>query len=413
MPRQRPGEVPITFQDVAACFSKEEWKLLHEWQEELYSNVMKEIQQTLLSLGPVIATSVFSLKAKGRDSVDSVDEQDLERRHSNGRSARHERTARIKEEDHSWDVAYQDPKQENPYCCTEDLPDPTEVISFSIEEEEAACSVNLQRTERKARTKAPSGRSVTEQPRHQQEEKEDMAEDSGPGSIITVIAGSIKEEGGACLMDELEAGSLNEKEYRAPEFEKSFPFEQGCLYHQKLHTGVRPFACTLCEKSFFQKAYLVQHLKFHTGIRPFRCNECPKSFKLKSDLHRHQRIHTGVRPFVCTVCQKSFTRKANLLQHERIHTGVRPFPCTECDKSFTAKTDLRCHQTVHSGVRPFACPECDKSFARKINLLQHQRLHTGVRPFSCPECEKRFTSKANLMRHQRRHRRTSTPSANP
>ncbi|XP_078500160.1 uncharacterized protein LOC144755269 isoform X2 [Lissotriton helveticus] len=62
-------KAPVRFSDVVACFSEEEWKLLHEWQNELYNNVMKEIHQVLNSLGPLIANSVFSLKVKEEEDV--------------------------------------------------------------------------------------------------------------------------------------------------------------------------------------------------------------------------------------------------------------------------------------------------------------------------------------------------------
>ncbi|KAJ1204762.1 hypothetical protein NDU88_000200 [Pleurodeles waltl] len=76
----------VTFQDVAACFSEEEWKLLHEWQKELYTNVMKEIHQALASLGPLIAASVFSLSTKEKDDVCPMDYRSPARRHNNDHS---------------------------------------------------------------------------------------------------------------------------------------------------------------------------------------------------------------------------------------------------------------------------------------------------------------------------------------
>ncbi|XP_069087558.1 uncharacterized protein [Pleurodeles waltl] len=60
--RQEADEDPVTFCDVVARFSEDEWKLLHLWQKDLYRNVMKEIHKVLITLGPLIATSVFSLK---------------------------------------------------------------------------------------------------------------------------------------------------------------------------------------------------------------------------------------------------------------------------------------------------------------------------------------------------------------
>ncbi|XP_078504918.1 uncharacterized protein LOC144763312 isoform X2 [Lissotriton helveticus] len=77
---QNSDKGPVTFYDVAACFSEEEWKLLHEWQKELYQNVMKEIHQALSALGPLIADSVFSLKAKEKDTLPPVGHEAPKRR---------------------------------------------------------------------------------------------------------------------------------------------------------------------------------------------------------------------------------------------------------------------------------------------------------------------------------------------
>ncbi|XP_069507818.1 uncharacterized protein [Ambystoma mexicanum] len=77
MSNQSSDEAQVSFHCAATYFSDEEWKLLQEWQKELYRNVMKEIHQALLSLGPLITTTVFSLKAKER--LCPVDVQDSER----------------------------------------------------------------------------------------------------------------------------------------------------------------------------------------------------------------------------------------------------------------------------------------------------------------------------------------------
>ncbi|KAJ1183237.1 hypothetical protein NDU88_000062 [Pleurodeles waltl] len=80
MSQQGPEEASITFYDIAACFSEEEWKLLHNWQKELYRSVMKEIQEAFSSLGPLIATSIFSLRPKQKKNVCSMDIQQFEKR---------------------------------------------------------------------------------------------------------------------------------------------------------------------------------------------------------------------------------------------------------------------------------------------------------------------------------------------
>ncbi|XP_044144924.1 protein ZNF783-like isoform X1 [Bufo gargarizans] len=47
----------VSFTDVAASFSGEEWDILEEWQRHLYGNVMREIHNVLLDLGYHIENS--------------------------------------------------------------------------------------------------------------------------------------------------------------------------------------------------------------------------------------------------------------------------------------------------------------------------------------------------------------------
>ncbi|XP_077160417.1 protein KRBA1 isoform X5 [Paroedura picta] len=63
---QRGGPAPadpqglVTFEDVAVCFSPEEWSLLEGWQRELHQEVMGENCALLLSLGRAIPSGAFS-----------------------------------------------------------------------------------------------------------------------------------------------------------------------------------------------------------------------------------------------------------------------------------------------------------------------------------------------------------------
>lgn len=52
-----------------------------------------------------------------------------------------------------------------------------------------------------------------------------------------------------------------------------------------------------------------------------RCLRNGLEFKAKYKLINHIRVHTGERPYRCTICQKEFARSENLKIHERIHTG--------------------------------------------------------------------------------------------
>ncbi|XP_061476909.1 zinc finger protein 586-like [Rhineura floridana] len=194
-----------------------------------------------------------------------------------------------------------------------------------------------------------------------------------------------------------------EKPFKCLECGKSFIHKRSFTRHEIIHTGEKPHRCLECGKSFCQKTDLASHHRIHTGEKPFKCLECGKSFIHKISLTRHQIIHTGEKPHRCLECGKSFCQKTHLASHQRIHTGEKAFKCLECGKSFTHKVSLTVHQSIHTGEKPHRCLECGKSFCHKNSLASHQRIHTGEKPYKCLECGKSFFRKKDLTAHQGIH----------
>lgn len=53
--------------------------------------------------------------------------------------------------------------------------------------------------------------------------------------------------------------------------------------------------------------------------RPYLCRYCPKAFRLKHTLVVHTRVHTGEKPFACSLCDYRSSQKISLDCHMRKH----------------------------------------------------------------------------------------------
>ncbi|CAH0730839.1 unnamed protein product, partial [Brenthis ino] len=132
-------------------------------------------------------------------------------------------------------------------------------------------------------------------------------------------------------------------------------------HYQRVHLGVklRPrrraagkrgesAVCEVCGYKCISKATLVYHQRIHTGEKPYQCTECPKKFSVFQRLQIHIRTHTGETPYKCKHCPKAFKHKAALNRHDRVHTGAKPYSCPHCGKSFSQSNSMKLHvNTVH------------------------------------------------------------------
>lgn len=59
----------------------------------------------------------------------------------------------------------------------------------------------------------------------------------------------------------------------------------------------KPFACTVCSRTFNSKYNVVRHLKqFHAERRAFKCQVCGRDYKWIDSLHKHMKLHRTIAP---------------------------------------------------------------------------------------------------------------------
>ncbi|XP_069473309.1 zinc finger protein 586-like [Ambystoma mexicanum] len=418
-------EAQATFQDTPACFTEDEWKILKEWQKELYRNVMKEIHQALLSLGPLIVTTVFSLRNQDEEDPSHAESQEAADRICGDRINDYEESFSIKGEEN---LHLSHPPETESCTRKKDFPSPVEVEGDVMTNPEELIIVKIEENLHLIHQLETEGRERKEVCRS-------LGGCKGEDLASVPIVHCEDEAGGSCADPESENGTQTKslqmnprrctycdqifiehselmihmrvhkksKAFTCSVCGKRFHNRTGLMAHKKSHIILRPYKCTECDKSYTKPSHLYQHQRTHTGERPYRCTQCEKSFIRSSNLYVHQKSHTGERPYQCMECGKSFTLRSILYRHQKIHTGERPYQCTECDKSFTMNSDLTKHLIIHTGEKPYECTVCKKTYRHSSTLSRHQRIHTGENPYGCTECKKSFTHSSALSRHQSTH----------
>ena len=113
-------------------------------------------------------------------------------------------------------------------------------------------------------------------------------------------------------------------------------------------------------------------------VKSYECTTCQKLFTTPHGLEVHvRRTHSGERPYACDVCNKTFGHVVSLSQHRAVHTHERTFECKQCGKTFKRSSTLSTHLLIHSDTRPYPCQYCGKRFHQKSDMKKHTYIHTG------------------------------------
>ncbi|XP_053151186.1 zinc finger protein ZFP2-like isoform X2 [Hemicordylus capensis] len=366
---------PVTFEDVAVCFRKEEWTLLNADQQALHSEVMEELCGHLASLG---------------DGGKSEEKDETQGRKSKAKYLWEKEAAAsectdvpeilVQTKDCNGNERNKNPQHVNLIKNNSSLQTHQRMHTNKKKYECSECGKSL-------RCRADL---INHQRIH-----------TGEKPFQCIVCGkSFNQKANLTSHQRVHTG---EKTYQCLECGKNFRCSSNLTCHQRIHTGEKPYQCPMCGKSFCQQGSLISHQRIHTGEKPYQCSECGKNFSQSSCFTSHQSIHTGEKPYQCSMCGKSFREMSHLTVHQRIHTGEKPYKCSVCGKRFCQKAQLNSHQGIHTGVKPYQCSLCGKSFRQRQIHTSHQSIHTGEKPYQCSECGKKFSYSSHLSYHKRIH----------
>ncbi|XP_063390092.1 zinc finger protein OZF-like [Cydia fagiglandana] len=168
--------------------------------------------------------------------------------------------------------------------------------------------------------------------------------------------------------------------------------------------------CPYCSKMLKTHSHFKRHVNNHVTYNKrkqsntkYNCHNCNFVSLSKGTVEAHiNKVHLGIRPYICTICDKGFFKKSNLTEHINIHDKVKTETCEICGDSFVSKKTLMEHIRLHKNQKPYKCEMCSESFVTSGRRSDHVKRKHMEKKECCLICNKMFSLKKTLNRHVRK-----------
>ncbi|XP_064018537.1 zinc finger protein 69 homolog B-like isoform X2 [Pogoniulus pusillus] len=133
-----------------------------------------------------------------------------------------------------------------------------------------------------------------------------------------------------------------------------------------------------------------------------------------------QRGSSREKSYSCLVCRKKFLLKINLLIHQRSHSNDTPYACPHCNRTFMSKRKIGRHlraRALKGFCQPPEAEECSSRAPCPASQPHPATCETvwgkpnpsrcplspGKIMYTCNDCMENFSSQSFLILHQRHH----------